>query len=273
MSTAPSGWQAPKVNWTPEPGVGPADFNRIEGNANAIETGQRILDQALASPANTGTLRQILSWIVGRIRAITGAANWFDAPATTLAAAKAHADAAAPHSGHETPAGAQAKVDAHANATSVHGATSAATANRMIIRDASGRAKVTAPSAADDIARKDTVDGLKGAVNTWTQRQTFATGIQDGDNNADVSYLYALGLQLDTRGWHATAWDAKGRPTTVEIRSGTAVIATATITYNAKGLPTQLMAVVATPDGNRTITWSQSFEGDTKFLNRTKVVS
>lgn len=58
----------------------------------------------------------------------------------------------------ETSAGAQAKVNAHNSQTSVHGATSAATANRIMMRDASGRAKVAAPAAADDIARKDTVD-------------------------------------------------------------------------------------------------------------------
>lgn len=47
-------------------------------------------DQALATPANTGTITQLFSWVMGRIKAITGAANWFDAPATTLAAAAAH---------------------------------------------------------------------------------------------------------------------------------------------------------------------------------------
>jgi len=39
-----------------------------------------------------------------------------------------------------------------------HGSTSAATANRIIQRDAAGRAKVAAPAAADDIARKAEVD-------------------------------------------------------------------------------------------------------------------
>ena len=58
----------------------------------------------------------------------------------------------------ETSAGAQSKVDAHAALTSAHGATSAATANRIMMRDANGRAKVAAPSKSDDIARKDTVD-------------------------------------------------------------------------------------------------------------------
>ena len=36
--------------------------------------------------------------------------------------------------------------------TGIHGAVSAATASKIIIRDAAGRAKVAAPSAADDIA-------------------------------------------------------------------------------------------------------------------------
>jgi hypothetical protein len=66
----------------------------------------------------------------------------------------------------ESAAGAQAKVDAHANLTNPHSATSAATANRLMLRDASGRSKVASPSAADDIARKDTVDAVSSALNT-----------------------------------------------------------------------------------------------------------
>lgn len=60
-------------------------------------------------------------------------------------------------------------VDAHNSQTSVHGATSAATANTIIMRDSAGRAKVAAPSASDDIARKDTVDnhaGVTSAIST-----------------------------------------------------------------------------------------------------------
>ena len=69
----------------------------------------------------------------------------------------------------ETSAGAQAKVDTHAALTSAHGATSAATANRIIMRNSAGRAKVAAPSESDDIARKDTVDnhaGVTSAIST-----------------------------------------------------------------------------------------------------------
>jgi hypothetical protein len=142
MST-PQGWQTPKTNWDSKDPVGVSDLNRMEGNPLAIETGDRTLDPAQAPSSNTGTLRQILSWFANRLKAITGAANWYDAPVTTLAATKSHMDA-----------------------TSVHGATSSATANRIIIRDSAGRAKVAAPSASDDIARKAEVDAVSSALNT-----------------------------------------------------------------------------------------------------------
>lgn len=50
--------------------------------------------------------------------------------------------------------------------TKLDNATSAPTANELIDRDASGRARVAAPSAAADIARKDTVDTVQTNLNT-----------------------------------------------------------------------------------------------------------
>ena len=84
MSTAPSGYQNPKTNWAAPDVPLPDDFNRIEGNQAATETGSRTLDQALASPANVGTLRQILSWFAGRLKAITGKTYWYEAPVKSL---------------------------------------------------------------------------------------------------------------------------------------------------------------------------------------------
>jgi len=55
-------------------------------------------------------------------------------------------------------------IETHAALTSPHSATSAATASRLIVRDSDGRAKVAAPSAADDIARLDTVTGALGVT-------------------------------------------------------------------------------------------------------------
>ncbi|QTH46052.1 tail fiber protein [Cohnella sp. LGH] len=66
----------------------------------------------------------------------------------------------------DAAAGASGSLSTHAAATNVHGATSAATASRLIIRDATGRAKISAPAASDDIARLDTVDNKFGAITT-----------------------------------------------------------------------------------------------------------
>src|SRR5690554_874576 len=109
VSTAPQGWQTPKTNWQGADIVHPSDLNRIESNIQAIESGSRTLDPSLAPNSNSGTLRQILSWMANRIKAITGGSTWYGAPATTLAAAKSHIDAT----------------------SGVHGATSSATANRL----------------------------------------------------------------------------------------------------------------------------------------------
>ena len=79
-------------------------------------------------------------------------------PAAIMARVADHIAAEAPHSGHPTDAEASALVTDHNAVTNAHSATAAATANRIMLRDASGRAKVAAPSATDDIARKDTVD-------------------------------------------------------------------------------------------------------------------
>mgnify|MGYP000856854040 CR=1 FL=1 len=149
--TAPTGWQNPKTSYTADDALTPDQFERIEGNIYAIEQGERTIDPSQAPTGVVGHLRNFLDWFANRIRAILGTTNWHDAPPTTLQAAKNHIDAAAPHSGHATTAA----LTAHANATgAVHGATTAATANTLALRDAGGRLKAAAPVEADDVARK-----------------------------------------------------------------------------------------------------------------------
>lgn len=63
----------------------------------------------------------------------------------------AHAEAVAPHSGHETPTGAQDKVNTHAALTSPHSASSSATANRLALRDIFGRLEATAGASGNDL--------------------------------------------------------------------------------------------------------------------------
>jgi hypothetical protein len=69
-------------------------------------------------------------------------------------------------------------LDTHTAATTgVHGATSAATPNTIIQRDVVGRAKVAAPAAADDIARKAEVDAILSDAAAGTGE--FAKYIRD----------------------------------------------------------------------------------------------
>jgi len=74
----------------------------------------------------------------------------------------------------ESKAGAQAKVDTHAALTDAHGATSSATASRIIIRDSNARAKVANPSADDDI---DTQGARNAAISSHASTTTGVHGV------------------------------------------------------------------------------------------------
>lgn len=103
----------------------------------------------------------------------------------------------------EWQAGAQAKVTAHANLTDAHGATENATANTIMRRGSSGRAKVAAPLASDDIARKDTVDNhanltsAHGATSNATANRII---LRDAAGRAKVTSPSAAD-DIATKGW------------------------------------------------------------------------
>ena len=86
------------------------------------------------------------------------------------------------------------RITTHNSVTNPHSATSALTASRIMMRDASGRTKVAAPSATEDAANKEYVDGLVkrfvSAPFTWTINTifTFAHGLIGTPRNA---YLIA----------------------------------------------------------------------------------
>lgn len=99
--------------------------------------------------------------------------SWLDA-ATSLATASAlvvrDADGRARFADPADAADADTKgardtaIGTHNAVTSPHSATSAATASRLVLRDASGRAAVATPSAVGDIATKGYVDGVTSAT-------------------------------------------------------------------------------------------------------------
>lgn len=145
-------------------GTDNVDIQDFNDNAQIVDTALTPTADPTKVPASNGAFKLIdwVSYLTNRIKAITGKANWYDVPSKTLEDVNTHIS----------------------DTTAAHGATSAATASKIIIRDAAGRAKVAAPSAADDIARKDTVDAVQGnlashladnvaafaAINTWIQR-------------------------------------------------------------------------------------------------------
>lgn len=120
-----------------------ANYNMETVDAALTPTG----DPTQAPTGNgPGKLIQWVSWFANRIKAITGKTNWCDAPDITLAAAKTSMDDYATHKG---------------NTTNAHGAVTAAIANKIVIRDATGRAKVAPPSAEDEIALKSNVTAVQ----------------------------------------------------------------------------------------------------------------
>jgi len=114
-----------------------------DGAATDTVIGSRTISDATAPTGDTGTPTTLFGWLANMIKQITGKTSWRTAPATNLEA-----------------------VNTHINAGTAHGSAAAATANAIVQRDASGRAKVAAPSAVDDIARLDTVTGKVGDLTT-----------------------------------------------------------------------------------------------------------
>lgn len=177
MSSAPSGWQNPKTNWNSADVPLPTDFNRIEGNIQAIELGSRTVDQSLAPSGNVGNLRQILSWFANRIKAILGTTNWYDAPPYTLA-----------------------------------GATPSATANRLVARDANGRAKFAqGANAGDAVVYPVPVTSLKqgqGSVNIYIDYYKSIEKYHFSPNSWTVHrYAFAAPLVVDGRVWRLDSTD------------------------------------------------------------------
>lgn len=134
-----------KTNWQMDDTVMPADLNQIGHEINELKAdgtttddriGDRTINDATTPASNTGKLTSLLSGLANIVKSITGEASWRTMPSTTIKAIKATLDAA----------------------------TNTAAVNTMIKRDANGRAKVAAPSANDDIARKAEVDAAQATA-------------------------------------------------------------------------------------------------------------
>lgn len=126
-----------------------------------------------------GKLNQWVSWLANRIKSITGTTNWWDNPPTTLQVAKTHIDAEAPHSGHETPDGAQDKADAAEenakNYADSVGAAAVSAANNYTDQEVGEVEQVLNTHLAEDVTNDDNPHGIIFEEGTWTPEIIGAT--------------------------------------------------------------------------------------------------
>ncbi|MGG1637230.1 hypothetical protein [Paenibacillus sp. NRS-1760] len=138
-----------------------------DGSVTDAKIGNRTIDDMVAAAAGPDTPTRLWSKLANMVKAITGKDNWFTRPATTLEATSLHIAAS----------------------TGIHGATSAATANALMQRDANGRTKTAAPSANDDVVNKAYADlklalaggSMTGDITFENGTSPHAAGIRFGD--------------------------------------------------------------------------------------------
>jgi hypothetical protein len=109
--------------------------------------------------------------------------SWIEAAWTTLILAVAGGGTGSATAGGartnldvDSKAEVDGKIATHQAIANAHGAVSIATANKIIVRDAAGSAKVVAPSEEDDIALKGNVTTVQGNLNTHAALTSTAHG-------------------------------------------------------------------------------------------------
>lgn len=145
-------------------GTEPAMISVLNENFDAI-------DEALTPPISDtqtptdenikGKLSFVIGWFANRIKTITGKSRWYETPATNLQEVSQHMGAIG-SSIHGTATTSSAGFMSANDKGMLDGATPAATVNRLILRDSSGRARIVSPSNDNDIANKNYVDTVIG---------------------------------------------------------------------------------------------------------------
>lgn len=159
------------------------------GSASDNVIGNRTISDSTAPTGETGTLTTLLGWLANMIKGITGKSSWRTAPATTLEAAKVHADDATRHitaaerttwNAKETTSGAQAKADVAKDAA-INAAGLDATAKANAAADA---AEAAAKAASIPTTQKGAANGV-AALNEIGQ--VMGSGLSLGGNKLGES--------------------------------------------------------------------------------------
>lgn len=175
----------------------------------------------------------------------------------------ASAAQAAAEAAQETADTAQQTANSASTAITNHiNAVSAAHPASAISNTPAGNISATTVQAA--INELDSKKAGKDQANTWTLRQTFAAGVQDGDGNRDVSLIYSVQHQAHTRSTVLTY--TNGRLTKVEEKDGSTVVKTTTLNYDASG---RLTSVVETAGGVSVIS-TFGYDGNGNLISVTR---
>lgn len=175
----------------------------------AVMTGNQAT--AIGQTPNQGTLLTLVGRILNRIRAAFGTTYWSDEPPITLVDTKTHVDASAPHSGHETLTGSQAKVNAHANTfAGTHGVSGnivGTSDTQTLTNKTLGATKVSGtidmqnnavtsiatPTAPSDAATKGYVDSIADLTNTTQVVEEYFVIVTSDNGDGTFTYTNADG--------------------------------------------------------------------------------
>jgi hypothetical protein len=155
--------------------------------------------QVPATPG-TGIIGNIVSWITNRIKAITGATNWWDNPDTTLAATKTHIDATTNAHGGIVPSSDVATTAAANKILKLN-------ADSKLPADITGDAATVGGKAASTFATSTHNHALAGlSEKSYTSLDDKPTSLPANGGNADtLDTLHAASFQLKEQYTYGTA--------------------------------------------------------------------
>lgn len=179
------------------------------GSASDAVIGNRTISDTTAPAGDTGTITSLFGGLANMIKSITGKSSWRTAPATTLEAAKTHADDATRHltaaertawNAKETTAGAQAKADAAQAAAATDATTKANVAQAAAATDAAAKANTVQANVTSHTANTTVhiTAGERTAWNAKANKSDIPTSLPASGGNADTVDNYHLNQDVRT---------------------------------------------------------------------------
>ena len=191
-------WRTPKTDWKAGDIPAASDFNRIEGDTLYLKDE---VDSHKAEDASTTAKGHVQLNNTVTSTSTTQAAT-ANAVKTVNDALTSHKTAAAPHSGHETPAGAQAKANAAEANAKGYTDTHAGTKNTHGVGSGYYIAKT---SRSDQLPAWNDVQGKPSNFTPSAHKSTHASGGSDALTPSDIGAETPAGAQAKANAAEARA--------------------------------------------------------------------